>query len=108
MQAGSLALTGSAQNLVAPCAVEGFRIYSNAFTFNFQFAVRANETANANQAGQGIGAAIAAEERSATDFFIELHAPLGNPFQAGEVLGIISGSHNGDVLFIRPIRPGGR
>jgi hypothetical protein len=109
MQAGSLALNGSSQNIVAPCACEGLRIYSNAFTFTFQFATRKNEVDpnSGVQVGQAVGSAISAEARAATDFFVELHAPLGNPFTPGEIIGAVVG-HNTDVLYIRPIRPGGR
>jgi hypothetical protein len=109
MQAGTIAASGAAQNVQAPCAAEGFRIYSNAFTFTFQYATRASEIAASSgvQAGQAVGAAVSAEETSATDFWIEVPAPLGNPFVTGEVIGAVVG-HNGDTLFIRPIRPGGR
>lgn len=109
MQAGSLALTGSSQNVVAPCSAEGFRIYSNAFTFSFQWTTRKNEIdpASGVAAGAAVGAAVSAEAYSATDFWLEIPAPLGNPFQGGEVIGIVVG-HNTDVLYVRPIRPGGR
>jgi hypothetical protein len=109
MQGQIVAMTGSAVNIPAPCACEGFRIYSNAHTFTFQWCLRANEISptSGQTAGQAAGAAISAEAASATDFWIEVVAPNGNPFQAGEVIGIAIGT-NTDPLYVRPIRPGGR
>jgi hypothetical protein len=94
---------------VAPCACEGLRLYSNAHTFNFQFVTRANEVAPSSgvQAGAPLRAAVSAEAASATDFWIEIPAPLGNPFVPGEVIGVAIGT-NGDTPYCRPIRPGGR
>jgi hypothetical protein len=94
---------------VAPSACEGLRIYSNAFTFTFQYVTRANEVdpASGVKAGAATGAAVSAEQFSATDFRIDIPAPRGNPFGAGELVGIIVG-HSSDSLFIYPIRPGGQ
>ena len=75
-------MTGSNVALVAPCAAEGFRIYS-ATTFTFQFANRQNEVAPTAQYGQAIGAAVNAEETASTDWWLEIAAPLGNPFRVG-------------------------
>jgi hypothetical protein len=109
MQGQIVAMTGSAVNIPAPCACEGFRIYSLAHTFTFQWVTRASELSGTSgvPAGQAAGQALFAESYSATDFWIEIPAPNGNPFQAGEVIGIAIGT-NADVLYIRPIRPGGR
>jgi hypothetical protein len=109
MQAQTIAMTGSAVNIPAPCACEGFRIYSLAHTFTFQWVTRANELSPTSgvPAGQAVGAAVSAEAASTTDFWMEVVAPNGNPFQAGEVIGIAIGT-NADPLYIRPVRPGGR
>ena len=98
-------MTGSNVALVAPCAAEGFRIYS-ATTFTFQFANRQNEVAPTAQYGQAIGAAVNAEETASTDWWLEIAAPLGNPFQLGETLGFLEAGSG--TVYVRPIRPGGR
>jgi hypothetical protein len=107
MQGQTYAMTGNAVNIAAPCACEGFRLYSLAHTFTFQWATRSGELAPSSGvvAGQGVGVAIAAEENSATDFFIEVHAPRGLPFVGGEVIGLAIGT-NLDTLYARPIRIG--
>jgi hypothetical protein len=102
-------MTGSAINITAPCNCEGFRLYSLAHTFTYQWVTRANEVdpASGVKAGAPTGAAISAEESSASDFFVEVVAPNGNPFVGGEIIGVAIGT-NADVLYCRPIRPGGR
>jgi hypothetical protein len=107
MQGQTYAMTGNSVNVTAPCTCEGFRLYSLAHTFTFQWATRLSELpANTGvAAGAGIGTAISAEETSATDFWIEVVAPRGNPFLAGEVIGLAIGT-NTDTLYARPIRPG--
>lgn len=109
MQGQAFAMTGSAVNITAPCGCEGFRLYSVADSFTFQWTTRSSEIAASSgvQPGQAVGAAVKAEEGSATDFWIEVVAPLGNPFLPGEVIGVAIGT-NGDTLYCRPIRPGGR
>lgn len=100
-------MTGSAVNVASPCAAEGLRLYSLAHSFTFQWVTRANEIdpASGVKAGAPTGAAISAEESSASDFFVEVIAPRGNPFIGGEVIGVAIGT-NADVLYARPIRPG--
>jgi hypothetical protein len=105
MQAGAITITGSNQNFVAPCAAGAFRLYSSG-SFTFQFVVRKDElAANQNQVaiGQGVGVAVTAEERSSTDFFIEVHAPFLLPFNNQEVIGIVNATA---TVYVRPIRVG--
>ena len=104
MQAGTVTLTSGGANVQAPCAAEGFRLYC-ASTFTFQYATRTNEVQGGIKAGTGIGAAITAEELSSTDFYLEISAPRGNPFQPNEVIGIATASSG--TLNINPTRSGG-
>lgn len=104
MQAANVALSSGGVNVVAPCAAEGFRIYC-ATTFNFQYSTRQNEVQGGVKAGAPVGAAITAEALATGDFALTISAPRGNPFQAGEVIGIAAATSG--TLNINAVRPGG-
>jgi hypothetical protein len=104
MQAGIVVLQTGGVNVPAPCACEGVRLWC-ATTFTFQYANRQNEVQGGVKAGTGIGAAITAEALATGDFVLEVHAPRGNPFQSGEVIGIAAAASGN--LQVNPIRTGG-
>jgi hypothetical protein len=106
VQAANFTMTGSNVSITAPCAAEGFRLYSPA-TFSVQWVTRASELSASSgvPTGQAVGAAITAEEISSTDYAVEIVAPRGNPFIAGEAIALAVGGSN--VVAVRPIRPGG-
>jgi hypothetical protein len=105
MKAGSFTMTGSNVAITAPCASEGFRLFST-LTFSFTWAIRSNETANTNAIGDANGATVSAEELSATDFVLEIISPRGFPFVPGETIGFANGASN-TVVAVIPTRPGG-
>jgi len=86
MQNLKLVLDGSGNGTVkAPCPCEAVDVISAA-TFNFQFAARADETAQPEQAGKGVGDAVAAAQYSGTYFEFKAEGPRFKPFNAGDVI----------------------
>jgi hypothetical protein len=101
MMNAALQLSGGAGTVVAPCACESFDLISTA-AFFFQYAVRSIEAQQQNQIGVGIGAEIAAEAISATDFIFRVDGARSVPFQQGETIGYVTGGSA--VIGIRPRR----
>jgi hypothetical protein len=96
-QGSTIAANGNAQNVAVPCMCEALDIYSAAHSFTFQYVDPTNNNAP-------VGAAIIAEQLSATDFKLRIDGPKFAPWAQNQVIGILIGT-NGDTIYLNPRRP---
>ena len=94
IQNANLTASGGADQVVAPCASECFRLHSGAHSFTFQYA---------DTNGNPVGAGAAAEELSSTCFEFRVISARNQPFTQNQIIGFLVGTGS-DTIAITPDR----
>jgi hypothetical protein len=106
MQNKSFTLDGSGLGTIkAPCPCEAVDII-DVSAFTFQYAARADEVAQPEQASKAIGDAVAAAQYTATYFEFKAESPRFKPWNTGDTIGFVVGTA-AHTVGVRPRRPGG-
>src|SRR6266849_2537375 len=110
MQNKNFTLDGSGKaTITAPCPCEAVDLYivgATPHTFTFQYAARADEVAQSEQSGKGVGDPISAAQWSANYFEFKAESGRFKPWNTGEVIGFVVGTAT-EVVVVRPRRTGG-